>query len=51
MREEPTKLSFFSGKSSVGTTGINNGFQPGAKRNMKQLISFVKNEFRRNDRY
>jgi len=38
-------------KSSVGTTGINDGFQPGAKSVNKQHISLFQKEFRRNDRY
>ncbi|HPX58443.1 MAG TPA: hypothetical protein PLY48_05885, partial [Candidatus Cloacimonas acidaminovorans] len=37
-------------KSSVGTTGINDGFQPGGKSRQKQHISLYQKEFRRNDR-
>ena len=31
IKKEPTKLYLFGRKSSVGTTGTNNGFQPGER--------------------
>ena len=44
-------LSLFQRRSSVGTTDTNNGFQPGGQRRAEQNNFFIKNEFRRNDRY
>jgi len=41
----------FSEKNSVGTTDINNGFQPGEEEHRRTIISFPCKKFRRNDRY
>ena len=37
--------------SFIGTTDINNGFQPGEEEHRRTIISFPCKKFRRNDRY
>jgi hypothetical protein len=42
IRKEPTKLYLLGKKSSVGTTDINNGFQPGDKKTVIPKVTFIK---------
>ena len=46
IRKEPTKLYLLGKKSSVGTTDINNGFQPGDKKTVIPKVTFIKWPFK-----
>jgi len=50
-RLNKNNISPYFRESSVGRTGINDGFQPGEQSVNKQHISLYPREFRRNDRY